>query len=255
MPRIERIAPSFQEKIWGSTGLSPWFPDPDTKIGEVWFDSPRLPLVKFLFTTDRLSVQVHPWDEFAREHENSNGKTEMWHVLRAAPGAKVAVGFREPVTKEMLRDGALSGTIEALLNWIIVRPGDSLFIPAGTVHAIGAGLALCEIQQHSNVTYRIFDYGRPRELHLEQAIEISDLSTCPARTVLPVRCPYFHTERLQVFDEIHKNPLDRPAGLVVLSGEGLINGEPFLPGEVYEIPKGEPLTVRGTATILRTFIP
>ena len=187
MSKIARVAPSFQEKIWGSTGLAPWFPNPENKIGEVWFDSPRLPLIKFLFTTEKLSVQVHPWDEFAREHENSNGKTEMWYILRAGPAAKVAAGFREPISPETLRDGALSGTIEAMLNWVMVRPGDTLFIPAGTVHAIGAGLSLCEIQQHSDITYRIFDYGRPRALHLEKAMEVSSLGPCTARTHLPVR--------------------------------------------------------------------
>lgn len=255
MSKIARVAPSFQEKIWGSTGLAPWFPNPENKIGEVWFDSPRLPLIKFLFTTEKLSVQVHPGDDFAREHENSNGKTEMWYILRAGTAAKVAAGFREPISAETLRDGALSGTIEAMLNWVMVRPGDTLFIPAGTVHAIGAGLSLCEIQQHSDITYRIFDYGRPRQLHLEKAMEVSSLGPCTARTHLPVRCPHFHTERLEVRDELHKDPSDRVTGLIILNGEGIINGEPFLPGEVYELPPGEELSIRGAATILRTYIP
>ncbi|MBL8179366.1 MAG: class I mannose-6-phosphate isomerase [Bryobacterales bacterium] len=255
MAKIERVAPSFQEKIWGSTGLAPWFPEPETKIGEVWFDSPHLPLIKFLFTTERLSVQVHPWDEFAREHEGSNGKTEMWHILRAAPGAKVAAGFREPATPEAVRDAALSGTIEAMLNWVQVRPGDSIFIPAGTVHAIGAGLSLCEIQQHSDVTYRIYDYGRARELHLDKGIAVANLGTCPARAALPVRCPYFHTEKLEVRGELQKDASEKITGLIVLQGEGLINGEPFLAGEVYELPAGESLSIRGNGTILRTYIP
>jgi mannose-6-phosphate isomerase len=252
---IVRVAPSFQEKLWGSTGLAPWFPEPEQKIGEVWFDSPNLPLIKFLFTTERLSVQVHPGDEFAREHENANGKTEMWHILRAAPGAKIAAGFREPTTQDAVRDGALSGTIEAMLNWVVVRPGDTIFIPAGTVHAVGAGLALCEIQQHSDITYRLYDYGRPRQLHLEKAIEVASLGPCPARAALPVRCPYFHTEKLEIRGEANKDPFDRPSGLIVLAGEGLVNGEPFLPGEVYELPAGEELSIRGVATILRTYIP
>ena len=255
MPNLDRIAPSFQEKIWGSTGLYPWFPEPQQKIGEVWFNSPRLPLIKFLFTTERLSVQVHPGDAFARDNENSNGKTEMWHILRAAPAAKVAAGFREPVTAEEVRASALSGTIEALLNWIVVRPGDTLFIPAGTVHAIGAGLALCEIQQHSDITYRIFDYGRQRDLHLEKAMRVSGFGSCMARTHLPVRCPHFHTERIEVRDEVHKEAVDRPTGLIVLNGEGLLNQEPFFPGEVYELGAGEQLSIRGSATLLRTFIP
>lgn len=255
MPKIDRVAPSFQEKIWGSTGLAPWFPEPEQKTGEVWFNSPNLPLIKFLFTTERLSVQVHPWDEFAREHESSNGKTEMWYILRAGPGAKVAAGFREPMTMDAVRNGALSGTIEGMLNWVMVRPGDTIFIPAGTVHAVGAGLALCEIQQHSDITYRLYDYGRPRELHLEKAIEVSNLGPCPARATLPVKCPYFHTDKLEVREELRKDPIERACGLIVLAGEGLINGEPFLPGEVYELPAGNELLLRGRGTILRTFIP
>jgi len=255
LPTIERLAPSFQEKIWGSTGLAPWFPEPQKKIGEVWFDSPNLPLIKFLFTSERLSVQVHPWDAFAQEHEGGNGKTEMWHILRAGSGTKVAVGFREPVSQEEVRDGALSGTIEGMLNWVMVRPGDTIFIPAGTVHAVGAGLAMCEIQQHSDITYRLYDYGRARELHLDRAMEVSSLGPSSARATLPVRCPYFHTEKLEVRGEVRKDASERVTGLIVLQGEGLINGEPFLPGEVYELPAGEELIVRGNGTMLRTYIP
>ena len=124
-------------------------------------------LVKLLFTSDNLSVQVHPGDAYAREHHNSRGKTEMWHILRAEPEAKIALGLRERVTPERLREAAQSGEIMELLNWVPARPGDTFFVPAGTIHAIGGGLALCEMQQHSDITYRLYDYGRPRELHLE----------------------------------------------------------------------------------------
>ncbi len=133
-------------------------------------------LVKFLFTSDNLSVQVHPNDEYAaKHHEGSRGKTEMWHILRAEPGAKIAFGVRVPVTKEELRTAAESGAIVDLLNWIPVRPGETYFIPAGTVHAIGGGLVICEVQQLSDVTYRLYDYkrvdkdGKERELHLDHS--------------------------------------------------------------------------------------
>jgi mannose-6-phosphate isomerase len=251
----ERIAPTFHQKVWGSTGLSPWFPDPAEKTGEVWFSAPDLPLIKFLFTTDRLSVQVHPDDAYAREHENSNGKTEMWHILQAAPGAQVAIGFRKHITAEYLRDAALSGEIVSLLNWIRVRPGDTLFIAAGTVHAIGAGLALCEIQQQSDVTYRLYDYGRPRELHLDRGMEVSQLGPALGRAMLPVRCPFFYTDRLQISGSHPLDPVQAPYALIVLEGEGLIGEEPFVPGSVFRVPAGSAVTLAGRATLLRTSIP
>src|SRR5271165_3300984 len=169
----KRLQPRFLEKVWGSTRLEPWFESTGAKIGEVWFEGagPLPILVKFIFTTEKLSVQVHPDDVYAAKHHNSRGKTEMWHVLAAAPGARIAAGFREPVSAERLRAGALSGEIEELLAWHEARPGDTFFIPAGTVHAIGAGLTLCEIQQFSDITYRLYDYGRPRELHLAKALD------------------------------------------------------------------------------------
>lgn len=253
---VARIPPAFHERVWGSTGLSPWFPDPDKKIGEVWFDAgERLPLIKFLFTSERLSVQVHPDDDYARQHEGSNGKTEMWHVLRAAPGAKVAIGFQEPVTREQLRATAENGTIDALLNWIQVRPGDTLFVPAGTVHAIGAGLVLCEIQQRSDITYRIYDYGRPRQLHLDRALDVATLGPCLGRATLPVRSPYFHTERLELTGGSTLEPMDCPSALIVLEGEGLLNTEPFLPGDVWLLDEDTQAVVQGTAVLLRTFRP
>ena len=169
-----RIEPRFLEKIWGSTRLEPWFRNRDQKIGEVCFDADPL-LIKFIFTAEKLSVQVHPADDYARLHHNSRGKTEMWHILAAEPGAQIAAGFRRPITSDELDAAARSGEIENLLQWFDARPGDTFFIPAGTVHAIGAGLTLCEIQQHSDITYRLYDYGRPRELHLDRAIAVSDL--------------------------------------------------------------------------------
>src|SRR5260370_5924557 len=151
MPPI-RLTPRFLEKVWGATNLRPWFADTRAKTGEVWLEKalgegePPLPvLIKFLFTTGKLSVQVHPGDAYESEHHHSPGKTEMWHVLRAEPGAKIAAGFRVPVTKPQLEAAALSGEIENLLEWLDARPGDTFYLPAGTVHAIGAGLALLEI--------------------------------------------------------------------------------------------------------------
>src|ERR1700687_5996835 len=197
---LTRLTPRFVPKVWGSTHLEPWYPNTAEKIGEVWFEGvPNLPLlIKFLYTTEPLSVQVHP-----------EGKTEMWHILAAEPGAKIAAGFRQPITEERLRASALSGEIEELLEWHEARPGDTFFIPAGTVHAIGAGLALCEIQQWSDVTYRLFDYGRPRELHFDEGTRVSQLGPHPARQnaregVL-VACPFFTTEKVRVDGSVSCN--------------------------------------------------
>src|SRR6185437_13673997 len=119
----------------------------------------------------------------------------MWHILEAGPGAYIALGFRVPLTRERLREAASTGEIDRLLNWLPVHPGETYFTPAHTVHAIGAGIVLCEIQQNSDVTYRLWDYGRPRPIHIEQAVPISDLGVHPGKwDPLPVRCEHFVTE-------------------------------------------------------------
>src|ERR1700722_4085824 len=133
---MKKLAATAYEKVWGSPDTEPWCRNPERRnIGEIWFaasDSTPL-LVKLLFTRDNLSVQVHPDDDYAGEHhDGSRGKTEMWHILRAEPDAKIALGVRERLTAEQLREAALSGAIMNLLDWIPVRPGDTFFIPAGT---------------------------------------------------------------------------------------------------------------------------
>lgn len=245
--RAQRLEPSFQERVWGSTDLSPWYPKPSKKTGEVWFTSNPPPplLVKFLFTTEKLSVQVHPG--------GPQGKTEMWHVLRAEPGAAVAAGFREPVTADRLREASLSGEVESLLAWWPVAAGDTIFIPAGTVHAIGAGLAICEIQQYSDITYRLYDYGRGRELHLDEGIRAASLERHPG-PVRPggdrlVRCEYFDTSRLAIDGEA-----DVEAGLIaLLTGRGEIDGAPCRAGEVWRL--FDTVKVKGHLQALITRVP
>src|SRR5204862_8315507 len=122
------------------------------------------------------------------------GKSEMGHILDAEPGATIALGFREPITRERLRESARTGEIETLLNWMPVKAGETYFTPAHTVHAIGAGIVLCEIQENSDVTYRLWDYGRPRPIHVEQAVPIADLGVHPGAAVPPVRCRHFVTD-------------------------------------------------------------
>ncbi|HEY3825129.1 MAG TPA: class I mannose-6-phosphate isomerase [Bryobacteraceae bacterium] len=233
-----RLTSTAHEKVWGAPETEPWARNPEgRRIGEIWFAaSDEVPLlVKFLFTSDNLSVQVHPGDDYARKHHNSRGKTEMWHILRAEPGAKIALGLREQVTPDRLRAAAASGEIMELLNWIPARRGDTFFVPAGTIHAIGGGLALCEVQQHSDVTYRLYDYGRPRELHLDHSLAVSHLTPPKSGLVpLPVESPYFRTDRITVTDRLTVRKSARNTLYIALEGTGLLAGQPFRAGEAWE---------------------
>jgi mannose-6-phosphate isomerase len=250
---IRRIVPSFRERVWGVTKLEPWFPNPQERIGEVWFENAgELPLlVKFVFTSGKLSVQVHPDDAYARARHNCLGKTEMWHVLAAEPGAKIAAGFREPVTPERLRASALSGEIENLLEWHDASAGDTFFIPAGTVHAIGPGLVLCEIQQNSDITYRLYDYGRPRELHLEDAVKVSRGDRHKARvsptTDVLVECDHFHVSQWRI-DDVADHRSVGPTYYIVIEGHGTIAGLSTKAGDAWIVD--ETVELRGPMTLL-----
>ena len=172
------LCPRHIEKPWGRVDLpSPFANDGDGKIGEIWFEHPSgddLPLlVKYIFTSEKLSVQVHPDDEQAQARGLDRGKTECWYVLDAEPESTLGIGLTKPLSRDEIRDAALDGSIEQLLDWKPVRPGDFVFVPAGTIHAIGAGISLLEFQQNADVTYRLYDYGRPRELHLDDATAVS----------------------------------------------------------------------------------
>ncbi len=255
-----RLPARFLEKVWGATDLSPWYPSSAKKIGEVWFEADLPLLVKFIFTTERLSVQVHPDNDFAAKHENSRGKTEMWYVLRAELGARIAVGFRETITRERLREASLSGEIEQLLHWIEVKAGDAFFTPAGTVHAIGPGLAMCEIQQYSDITYRLYDYGRPRELHLDKAVQVSSIQASHAAPVpLPIDCKYFHTELAKTGSPLRYSPeRNRFHLLIFLSGSGAIAEQSFREGEAWLVPAGAgAFTIEPGEPVkfLRTWVP
>ncbi len=166
------------EKPWGRADLPAPFTAPaGEKIGEVWFEPPaQLPelLVKYIFTSEALSVQVHPSDAQTRAKGLGNrGKAECWLIVSAQPEAKLGIGFEREVSPEEMRAAALDGSIEKLLSWYPVMPGDFFYIPANTVHAIGAGIGLIETQQNSDITYRLYDYGRPRELHLDDSVAVA----------------------------------------------------------------------------------
>jgi mannose-6-phosphate isomerase len=246
MTQAIRLTPSLREKVWGKTRLEPWFPDSASRIGEAWYLADReLPLlVKLLFTSDRLSVQVHPDDG----EDGPRGKTEMWYIMEADPGATIAAGFREPITRARLLEATRSGEVERLLNWIEVKPGETYFTPAHTVHAIGAGIVLCEIQQNSDVTYRLWDYGRPRPIHVEKAVPIADLGVHPgaARPVRVneqreelVRARQFVTELVRLGAGDVEMPEPHGCQLwIAIEGSGTIGGEAYRRGEVWLLPEG-----------------
>jgi mannose-6-phosphate isomerase len=251
---ISRITPSFRERVWGRTQLEPWFSNQKEKTGEVWFEAPELPLlVKFLFTSAKLSVQVHPDDTTARELHDSPGKTEMWHVLAAEPGAKIAAGFREPVTEQRLRESARSGEIEDLLEWHDAAPGDTFFIPAGTVHAIGGGLVLCEIQQNSDITYRLYDYGRGRELHLDQGAAVSKLDRHEARvlanTPILVGCDHFFVSKWDI-EGGEGHTCEEKALYIVTEGAGTFAGQPTKAGDVWMVGEKVNVALTGRMKLL-----
>ncbi|MEH6952596.1 class I mannose-6-phosphate isomerase [Nitrobacter sp. NHB1] len=188
---IEHAVMQMHRKPWGSTDLLPWAAAPANgdAIGELWFEradavAPKSALLlKLLFTAEPLSIQVHPDDDFARSIGLPNGKTEAWYILSAKPGAQVAVGLKHPLSSAELRASIEDSSIADKVQWRPVRNGDAIFVSAGTIHAIGAGIVLAEIQQQSDATFRLFDYGRQRELHVDHAVAVA--KTGPAESQLP----------------------------------------------------------------------
>lgn len=181
---IEHASVQVVRKPWGLTDLEPWSDIDGSKdaVGELWFERadsnapiPALRL-KILFTGAPLSIQVHPDDAFAHTIGLPNGKTEAWYILSATPAAQVAVGLKRHLAPQELRAAIRDGSIAGLVHWSPVAKGDVIFVPAGTIHAIGAGLVLAEIQQRSDATFRLFDHGRQRDLHEDNAVAAADAS-------------------------------------------------------------------------------
>jgi len=233
---IEHARARALPKPWGVEDLRPWSTsrrDGDA-IGEIWYErtdngavDPSL-LLKLLFTSQPLSIQVHPDDAFAHAMGLPNGKTEAWYVLSAAPKAKVALGLSRRLTPQQLRDAIDDGSISDLVVWHTVSAGDAIFVPAGTIHAIGAGLVIAELQQRSDTTFRLFDHGRNRELHIESAILVADAGPADfqpqpdqltAERRLLVSSPHFAFERIDLApNSSWYLEAERETWLLVLSG-------------------------------------
>ena len=240
----------YVEKPWGRTDLPAIFAGAaGRRIGEVWFDKPdeALPLlVKWLFTSEHLSVQVHPNDAQARMAGALRGKEECWFIVAAEPGATVGIGTTRPLSPEELKDASIFGEIESLIDWKPATPGDFWFIPAGTVHAIGAGVKLVEIQQNSDMTYRLYDYGRPRELHLAESMAVSKpepytdtragnwLQAAPGELMA---CEHFRIFKLTAGNvaSLHGSA---PVWVTPILGEALVNGTTVPIGACAYAPKG-----------------
>ena len=279
-----RIEPRFVTRVWGYEDLHPWYDrvaqgDP---LGEVWLTgdecivatgahtgqtlgslfaaSPQALLgefapttgspllIKVIFAREKLSVQVHPDDKMAQKYGEPRGKSECWYALAAEPGAEVAAGLKPGVTLDRVNAGIHDGTLEESLNILPVSAGDMIYVDAGTVHAIWPGSILLETQQYSDTTYRMFDYGRPRELHIEKSLEATRLVTRAGkipplgladRTVL-IDVDYFRVDRLAVegfrSSETMPAKMELAHGLSYLfaaAGTGRIDGEGF---EAIDLP-------------------
>jgi mannose-6-phosphate isomerase len=318
-----RLAPVFVPRIWGARDLSPLFPERSQEkepIGEAWLTGdecsfatggfagrtlvevwpslpeewtgtelrglPRIPLlVKFIFPEEKLSVQVHPDDAYAEQHESASGgvgKTEMWYVVSAREGAAVRVGLNPKVTRESFQRAVVDGTAENCLASAAVHPGDAIFVPAGTAHTICPGVVLCEIQQYSDITYRIYDYnrvgtdGKPRALHIRQALDVTTFGEQSGGLCDPVRitrgavtetfyaaCRHFATERWEFRERIAAVTSPEHFDLLIfLEGNGRIEfadgTESFGPAEVWLLPAalGAYQLAPGSATtLLRSYVP
>jgi mannose-6-phosphate isomerase len=287
------MLPEFYERVWGTRDLRPYFSRgvEGEPVGEVWLtgeecrvangplagetlrdvasrhgaaltgeaapEATRFPLlIKFLYPRQKLSVQVHPDDEGARRVGQASGKTECWYVARAVEGAQVGLGLRSGITREMFRMAIEAGQAEHMLNWIDVRAGEMFYVDAGTVHAVGANSILVETQQNSDITYRLYDYGRPRQLHLEQGLAALREKTHAGRVApreadgceVLVSSPCFMVERYNV---------ERPVVLTAAPGKSSVQVLVCLEGgAVVESDGSQPLPfMRGEAVVIPAALP
>jgi mannose-6-phosphate isomerase len=259
---IELARTNVLRRPWGVLDLMPWnsAPNDGFSAGEVWYERPGKPaiapslLLKLLFTSQPLSIQVHPDDVHAQAMGLPNGKTEAWYVLSAAPGAKIALGLKQQVTPQQLRAAADDGSIADLVVWRAVAVNEVISVPAGTIHAIGAGLVVAEVQQRSDATFRLFDYGRQRELHIERALVVANTGRAdgPTRTsrltsqrTLLVCNPHFVFERIDL-DPASRYSLqaERETWILVLSGDAAVGA--------FNLAKGDAIFAHSERVDIRT---
>lgn len=283
MKNVYKLTPSLHECIWGGERLSDYGKGKtEGPLGESWElsfvkDSEALAdgkkvtelfekstwgracerfeafpvLTKFIDAADKLSVQVHPSDAYALENEGQYGKTEMWYVIAAEEGAGIYIGLRENSTPERFAKAVKDGSVEDLLYFKEVKAGEIYFIPSGTIHAIGKGVLIFEIQQNSTLTYRLYDYmrrdskGNLRELHVEKAMKVSKLEKYSPPSFdsedaeLIGKCEYFTTRLLKLRSEERELVAgDSFISLTCTDGKGVIDGESFSAGDSFFMPAG-----------------
>ena len=228
-------------------------------------------LIKYIDAAKNLSVQVHPSDAYAQKYEHDNGKTEMWYIISADSSAGIYCGFKCDTNKEEFLAKVKDGTVEDLLNFIPVKAGDCYLIKAGTVHAIGAGCVICEIQQNSNITYRVYDYnrrgadGQLRPLHVNKAVEVINFNKFKDETDSGVykavgnskireltRCEYFSCRELKLNGEYKERNETSFIAIDIVSGNGEIDGERFVAGDSFFVPCEEEFILNGNATAILT---
>jgi mannose-6-phosphate isomerase len=238
-------------------------------------------LIKLIDAKQDLSIQVHPSDEYAFKTEGEPGKTEMWYVIDAVPGSRLVYGFNSEISKEDFKNSIEDNTFIDKLKFVEVKKGDVFFIPSGTIHAIGAGVLIAEIQQNSNITYRVYDYdrrdknGNTRQLHVKKALDVTALTVAPPQKIFKTientgytsrklaECKYFSAEKINITAKSADFFADEKSfhHILVLSGTGVIKNEKS--GESIEITKGSSIfipslygnyTIEGNIEFIRTFM-
>lgn len=225
-------------------------------------------LIKFIDAKQNLSVQVHPSDDYALKYENSYGKTESWYIVDAEEGAGIYCGFKRDTNKEEFLQSLASGEVEKLLNFIPVKKGDCYFIPSGTVHAIGAGCLILEIQQNSDLTYRVYDYnrrgadGKLRELHVDKAVKVINFNKYEPKLFASgenprviTECDYFRSRELVLNGGFTEKNANSFTCVTVTDGSGEISGEKFVKGDSFFVCADTEYTLKGTGKVILTCVP
>lgn len=295
MDKIVKLKPVVKSYIWGGKYFQPYFHRDEEKISELWVLSARennsaiidsgidkgkplneviddrdlgpiqdrfsyFPLlIKLIDAQDNLSVQVHPNDEYALKNEHSYGKTEMWHIIDADEGAGIYIGLNNDYTKEEIKNSLDDGSIINKLNFVKVKKGDTYLIKSGTIHAIGKGVRIIEIQQNSDLTYRLYDYkrkdkdGNYRELHIDKAIQVIDYHKYDIKqnhSNLLADTSFFHVERKEFNKELIVKADKSFVSFTFLEGEGMVDDIPYKKFDTFFLPFNKVCKIQGNGLVI-----
>lgn len=259
---LKRLREHRVTKPWGRTDIPKQFGGPtDEPLGEIWFQRESGAadplLIKYLFTSERLSIQVHPDDAAAQAAGHARGKDEAWVVLDAEPGSSIGVDLKGPASAAELRAAALDGSIVEMLDWRPVQRGDAFYSPAGTLHSIGGGLVLLEVQQHCDITYRLYDFGRPRELHLDEGIAAarpvagigkSERQISDGRSIV-AQGPKFTLERCSSGLRLNASEAE-PLWLIPTRDHASVNGTDLAAASVWFADEPVGVSIKGAGELL-----